>query len=262
MPPILTLLTDFGLRDGYVAAMKGVILSLAPEATLVDISHDIPPQDVTAAAFVLASCWRFFPEGTVHLSVVDPGVGSSRRAVAVSTLGHFFVAPDNGLLALALAGAPSFAAVALTNPLYWRTPTPSRTFHGRDIFAPAAAHLAKGVPLGALGEPLADLVRLPWPQPIPLPAGGWRGEIVYVDRFGNAITNLPEALVASYREGWFCAGPFRLRGLAHTYAEVERGAPLALIGSHGYLEFALREGNIAREGGLQIGTPVHVLPAR
>lgn len=258
MPPIITLLTDFGLRDGYVAAMKGVILSLAPEAVLVDISHDLPPQDVTAAAFVLASCWQFFPEGTIHLAVVDPGVGSNRRAVAVAAQGHSFVAPDNGLLSLALAEAPSFDAVTLTNPLYWRTPTPSHTFHGRDVFAPVAAHLAKGIPLAALGEPLGDLVRLPWPQPLPLAAGGWRGEVVYIDRFGNAITNLPGALVEPYREGWFYAGPFRLRGLAGTYAEVEPGTPLALIGSHGYLEIAIREGNAAQKGNLQVGTPVEV----
>lgn len=262
MPPIITLLTDFGLRDAYVGAMKGVILSIAPRVTLVDLSHHIPPQDVTAGAFVLGSAWQFFPEGTIHLAVVDPGVGSGRRAIAVATQGHVFVAPDNGLLSLALGEEAPFEAVALTNPRYWRTPSPSRTFHGRDIFAPAAAHLAQGIPLPTLGEPIVEIARLPWPKPIRLAEGGLRGEIVYLDHFGNAVTNLPEALVEPYREGWFCAGPFRLRGLVNTYAEVARGVPLALIGSHGFLEFAIREGSAAQEGRLQIGTPVQVLPAK
>lgn len=261
MPPIITLLTDFGLRDAYVGAMKGVILTIAPGTTLVDLSHDIPPQDVTAAAFVLSSAWHFFPQGTIHLAVVDPGVGTSRRPLAVSAQGHYFIAPDNGLLSLVLREEVPFQAVALTNPRYWRIPSPSFTFHGRDVFAPAAAHVARGVPLSALGEPLTDIVRLSWPLPTRLPGGGLRGEIVYIDHFGNAVTNLPGALVEPYHEGWFCAGPFRLRGLSATYADVQRGAPLALIGSHGFLEFAIREGSAAQEGRLQVGTKVEVLLA-
>ena len=151
MVKIVTLCTDFGLADGYVAAMKGVIVGIAPQAALVDVTHLIPPQDVFQAAFVLAGVAPCFPPGTVHLAVVDPGVGGARRALAIEDGGCFYVGPDNGLFTLALAGAEGIRAVALTRPAYWRTPQPSPTFHGRDIFAAAAGHLVAGVPLDALG---------------------------------------------------------------------------------------------------------------
>jgi len=255
--PVITLTTDFGLSDGYVGAMHGVILGLCPEARIVDISHDIAPQDVRQAAFVLESAYRYFPAGAIHVAVVDPGVGSARRLVAVQTAAAFFVAPDNGLLTPILEAEPILAQVQLTRPAYW-LPQVSHTFHGRDILAPVAAHLARGVALADLGEAVTDLARLPLPRPSLQPDGAIAGQVLHTDRFGNLITNVPGELLA---------GPVaveiagrRIRGLSPSYAAAEPGQLVALISSRGRLEIAVREGSAARELGAGPGEPVRIRP--
>lgn len=242
---IVTLLTDFGTADGYVGEMKGVLASHAPGVTLVDISHELPPHDIDGARLALARFWRRYPEGTVHLVVVDPDVGGARSCVAVESMGRFLVGPDNGVLSPALLVAGS-RAVALEPPS-----TASATFHGRDVFAPAAAALATGTPLDALGMPVvAPLVRRT-PEPRRLEDGGIGGEVITVDRFGNAITNLLTVRPAGHVE----AGGRRL-GFVRTYADVPPGAAAALIGSSGLVEIAVREGSAASLLGLTRGSPV------
>ena len=198
VPPLVTLTTDFGLRDAYVAAMKGVILSICPEARLVDVSHEVAPQDVMEAAFVLRQAVPYFPPEAVHLVVVDPGVGTARRPVALRHGGHRFVGPDNGLFALLLDGAAPETLVGLDRPAFWRTEAPSTTFHGRDVFAPVAAHLAAGRRLAEVGTPAAALESLHWALPI-ADAQGLRGWVVHVDHFGNGITNIPRDLFERQR---------------------------------------------------------------
>jgi len=257
--PIITLLSDFGLEDGYVAAMKGVIAGIAPEAVLVDITHLVPPQDVHFGCFRLLTAAPYFPAGTVHLGVVDPGVGTARRAVAVqSRSGSWFVGPDNGLLLGALEADPPLAAVELADPSVWRTPTPSATFHGRDIFAPVAAHLARGVTLESLGPAIAtaSLVRLEL-APCVTMAGGVRGSIQAVDRFGNLITNVPEAVLAG-QQVWLATIAGHVLPGHRTYADVAAGKPLAMVGSHGFVEVAVHQGDARRVLGAGVGDPVEV----
>jgi S-adenosylmethionine hydrolase len=186
--PVITLLTDFGLGDHYVAAMKGVILGICPHARLIDISHNITPFSISEGAYTLAQAWKYFPQGTVHLAVVDPGVGSARRAIAAEVDGHRFVSPDNGLLTMVLACARGAKVREISARRYFREPV-SNTFHGRDIFAPFAAHLAKGLPLARAGKQLADPVMGDFAKPIQLANGLWRGTVLSIDRFGNIITN-------------------------------------------------------------------------
>ena len=187
--PLITLLTDFGTRDAYVGSLKGVILSLNPEVRLVDLSHEVDPQDIRAGAFMLAEAAAYFPPGTIHLAVVDPGVGSRRRALAARCRGHYWVGPDNGLFHLIFNRAPDLAMVSLENPAYFR-PRVSATFHGRDIFAPVAAHLSLGVDLDDFGPRVTDPVSLAFPEPEFGPET-IQGEIISVDRFGNLISNIP-----------------------------------------------------------------------
>ena len=244
MRPLITLLTDFGTADGYVGEMKGVLLARAPDATLVDITHDIPPQDVEMARLTLARVWRRFPSGTVHLVVVDPGVGTERAALAVSSDGRWLVGPDNGVLspALLVAGA---CAVTLETP-----PNASASFHGRDVFAPAAAALALGVPLESLGAAARQPVIRRTPEPQRVEDGVLAGVVIAIDRFGNAITNL-----VGLR-----AGVVELAGrslpLRRTYGDVPRGTVLAIVGSSGLIEIAVRDGNAARQLTLTRGSPV------
>jgi S-adenosyl-L-methionine hydrolase (adenosine-forming) len=244
MRPIVTLLTDFGTADGYVAEMKGVILSSAPDANVVDVSHDIAPQDVDAGRLVVARYWRRFPTGTVHVAVVDPGVGSSRAAIAVASDGRFLVGPDNGLLSPALL-LPGARVVELPVPSH-----ASPTFHGRDVFAPAAAMLLAGVPIDTLGAPhdSPEIRRLP--EARRLPDGSIGGEVVTIDRFGNAITNL---LVRGRAEVVVNGATLPVR---RTYADVEPGAAIALTGSNGLVEIAVRDGSAAERLGLRRGAPV------
>lgn len=259
---LVTLTSDFGIADGYVAAMKGVLLSIAPQARLVDLSHHIPPQDVRRAAFLLSTVIPFFPPATVHLAVVDPGVGTGRRAIAVQTPQATFVGPDNGLFTYVLSEAREWAAVELANPDY-RLPHLSDTFHGRDLFAPAAAHLALGAPLQTLGPPVVAPVELPVPR-LEIAPDRLEGEVLHVDRFGNLITSLGRlrwegkrlALSPAFRrdlpplslpaaEAQVEIAGRALLGIRRTYGEVGVGDLLALVGSHGFLELALRQGSAA-----------------
>lgn len=244
MRPIVTLLTDFGTADGYVAEMKGVLLAHAPEAQLVDASHDLPPQDVESGRLALARFWRRYPPGTVHLVVVDPGVGSARRALAVESHALRLVGPDNGVLSPALL-LPGARAVEL--PVSAQA---SATFHGRDVFAPAAAALATGAPLESLGLPCDDPIVRRTPEAHRLADGGVQGEVIAVDRFGNLVTNL----IARRGGGVEVAG--RRVPIARTYADAAPGALLALTGSSGLVEIAQRDGSASRALGLGRGAPV------
>jgi S-adenosylmethionine hydrolase len=250
MRSVVTLLTDFGTADGYVAEVKGTILSRAPEAVLVDVTHDLAAQDVEAGRLALARYWRKFPPGTVHLAVVDPDVGSARSALAVASDGRFLVGPDNGILspALLVGGAQ---AVALPVP-----PSASPTFHARDVFAPAAAMLASGSPVDALGTPVGDPVIRRTAEARRLPDGAIEGQIIAVDRFGNAVTNLVAA-----HGGVVEVGTLQLP-VRRTYADVTPGMPLALSGSSGLVEIAVRDGNAAASLGLGRGGIVLLRPAR
>ncbi len=252
--PIITLTTDFGLSDGYVGVMRGVILSIAPGTTLVDLSHEIPAQDVRAGAFVLYQAVPYFPPDTIYLAVVDPGVGGQRRALAVRTSAGIFVAPDNGVLSYALATANVHEAVSLTNPDYQR-PQVSATFHGRDIFAPAAAHLANGVPLAELGPRAINLVRLPLPRPEHRPEGEILAHVMHVDHFGNIVLDVTASDVQG--EMTFKLGGHEIEGISHTFSDVAPGQLVAYVGSsRDHVEIAIRDGDAAREMGLGIGDQV------
>jgi S-adenosylmethionine hydrolase len=256
--PIITLTTDFGQADGYVGTMKGVILGICPEAALVDISHEIRPQAVRQAAYVLSAAATYFPPDTVHLVVVDPGVGGKRRPIAVQAERATYVAPDNGVLSTLLARDPARLAVHLTKRRY-RLPRVSVTFHGRDIFAPAAAHLALGTDPRQMGEPipLAGLVDLPAPQPEVQPDGSWQGEVLHIDRFGNLITNIQVPISCDQLS--VEAGGAQIVGLSRTFADVQSGALVAYVGSSGYLEIAVREGNAAARLNTDVGDRVRVV---
>lgn len=273
--PIITLLTDFGGQDSYVGVMKGVILSIAPEATLVDITHRIAPQDIHQAATVLSSTYPYFPPHTVHLIVVDPGVGGQRRPVAMQTARGVFIAPDNGVLSYVQRREADARAVVLENQQYWRD-DPSHTFHGRDIFSPVAAHLAAGVPFDELGPPCNDLVQLAAPR-LSITPDAIRGQVLRIDRFGNILTNIAmlrwidagtvefvpydaetaatpltfAAASARVATGWHTLQP-----LNHTYGEASAGQPVALISSGGELEIAVNQGSAGNKLGLKVGDPV------
>jgi S-adenosylmethionine hydrolase len=253
---VITLTTDFGTSDWFVGTMKGVIASIAPQCMVVDLTHDLPPGNIRGGAFALAASHRFFPKGTIHVAVIDPGVGSRRRAIAVQTANGVFVGPDNGVLSWALAKEKPRAIHALENEAYFLQPV-SQTFHGRDIFAPVAAHLSRGVPIQKLGPALKEFVRLDWPEPR-VRRGGLEGEVVYIDRFGNAITNLEGRLLEGSgrascevhaKRRWNCP-------LKTFYQAVPPKRPVALVGSSGFLEIAVNGGSAERVLGLRIGTRV------
>jgi S-adenosylmethionine hydrolase len=257
--PTLALLTDFGSRDHYAGAMKGVALSICPDATLVDITHDIPPHDVLAGALELAAAYQYFPAGTIFVAVVDPGVGSARRGLAAEAGGYRFVAPDNGLLTLVFRQTPPTTVVELTERRYAR-PTVSRTFEGRDRFAPAAAWLAMGIELTALGRALTDWRPLEVAEPA-VSDDAIAGEVLRVDRFGNLMTNVRRDLF----ERLAAAGAIDIAIGAHTvgkvvatYAEVEGGEVCALFGSSDHLEVAINGGSAAERLGVGRGTPVRI----
>jgi S-adenosyl-L-methionine hydrolase (adenosine-forming) len=259
MRPVIAILTDFGTRDAYVGSMKGVIVGLCPDAKLVDLSHDIEPHDVMEAALHLAAAYRSFPGGTIFLTVVDPGVGSARRGIAADTGDYRFVAPDNGVLTAVLRDSPPKRVVELTERRYAR-PTVSRTFEGRDRFAPAAAWLAKGIQLTAFGRPVADYHRLDLPQP-ELADESVRGAIVHVDRFGNLVTNIErrtfEQLARSGGLQVTAAGQAVGR-IVGTYADIQPGEVCALFGSTDHLELAAYAGSAAESLGIARGAPVEV----
>lgn len=258
-PARITLLTDFGTVDGYVAAMKGVLARAAPEARLDDASHDLPQGDVRAAAWALHRYWRLYPEGTVHLVVVDPGVGTERRALAIRADGRLLVVPDNGVATLVLERAASWEAVEIVpfDPLHGGAST---TFHGRDLFAPVAGRLAAGAPLGELGSPVGDPRRLDLPAPSESPGGSMAGEVVHVDRFGNLATNLPGDRVRSAAgRGTATVARVGIAGrelsVEVTYASVGVGELVAVVNSDGLVEVAVRDGSAADRLGVGLGEP-------
>jgi hypothetical protein len=231
--------------------MKGVILNIIPEVALVDLTHAIPPQDVRRAAFLMLTAIDYFPEGTIHLVVVDPGVGSERRPIAAKSNRAYFVAPDNGVLSLALPQQSVEAVVHLTQPDYW-LPEVSNTFHARDIFAPVAAHLARGIPINELGTPIDDILRLPIFQPTRQSDGSILGRVQYIDRFGNCITNIPSDMLSPDRPLIVRVAGYSIQGLSATYSMVEPGQVVSLIGSAGWLEIAVRNGHAAEQLGISI----------
>jgi S-adenosyl-L-methionine hydrolase (adenosine-forming) len=246
MRPLITLLTDFGTIDGYVGEMKGVILSGAPDAEIIDITHDIPPQDIERARLAVARIWRRFPPGTIHIVVVDPGVGSSRAALAVASENRFLLGPDNGVLSPALLGA-STRVVQLNIPA-----AASSTFHGRDVFAPAAAALVRGEHVDALGTPASTPTIRRTPEPVRRVEGAIDGEVITIDRFGNAVTNL-----VGLRGGTIEVGAVSI-AVRRTYAEVLPGELVALVGSTGFIEIAARNGDAAEMLGLSRGVGVRL----
>ncbi len=275
---IITLTTDFGASDGYAGVMKGVILGIASDVTLVDISHDVLPQDVRGGAFVLKTASPYFPPGTIHVAVVDPGVGSERRILAVQTPRATFIGPDNGVLSWAIERESVLAFIHVNQPAYWLD-TVSSTFHGRDIFAPVAAHLARGVPIERLGNAIDDLIRLPLPHPRYDAFGTLHTEVIYIDRFGDLITgievklddrcgesasfgliNLPNGAPQLYLTSQSRVEILgqRIDSVARSYADVAPGDLLALVGSSGHVEVAMRNGNAAAALKAQIGAPVRV----
>jgi len=259
--PIVTFLSDFGLDDWFVGVVHGVLHEVCPEARIVDLTHAVAPGDVERAAFILEASAPDFPPGTIHLAVVDPGVGTSRRALAVKARGQLFVGPDNGLLDWALA-EPTAAVHALADERFFRHPV-SRTFHGRDVFAPVAAHLARGVPVESLGPPVRDPHRLER-EPCRLDGGRLHGRVMFVDRFGNALTNLlAETVAASFpgvHEGRLVveAAGRRIGGIACSYGDAPVGTLVAIIGSSGRLEIAEVGGHAASRFGLGAGDRVAV----
>ena len=290
-PPIV-LTTDFGLADAFVGVMKGVILKINPQAVIIDLTHEIQPQNLRQASFVLGTNYSYFPSNTIHVAVIDPGVGTQRRALLLVTPTARFLAPDNGLLSHVIKGylaapavppaaafaleipaapgqpvripvPPGLAAYELTKPRYWLHPV-SNTFHGRDVFAPSAAYLALGVPVQTLGTPVADLVYQPAPEPFfegDAVKGTVRGEVVYTDRFGNLITNIPSASLPD-KPIAVEIGRHRISGLSRTFHGSESGLgpdPVALIGSNGYLEIAVGDDNASRVLELGVGEPVRVV---
>ena len=256
--PVVALLSDFGLRDHYVGTMKGVMLGIHPDLLLVDISHDIQPHDVLAGGLALAACYRYFPLGTIFLTVVDPGVGSARRGLAADSGEYRFVAPDNGILSPVLDEQRRWRAVDLTEARYARAPV-SRTFEGRDRFAPAAAWLASGVDIGALGPEVTDLCRLALPAVV-VEAGTIRGEIIHVDRFGNLVTNIDRRTFDGVGSGPpdVLAGGRHIARVVSTYAEIARGEICALFGSDERLEIAANGASAAALLDLGRGASVHV----
>jgi S-adenosylmethionine hydrolase len=257
-PPILTLLSDFGDRDVYVGVMKGVIFQINRQISVVDLTHQIPPQNIPAARFCLMNAYPYFPAGTVHLAVVDPGVGGKRRAIALQLPQGFLVGPDNGIFSGIFSQYPVISAVELTNMPYWLTPEPSSTFHGRDIFAPIAAHLASGVTLQQLGREInpESLVKLNISK-CQQTATGIKGSIQYIDHFGNLVSNIPASNVVGRNWCVKVAG-FTIPGCT-TYCEVEIGSNVALIGSHGWVEIATNGGNAHIQLQINLGGTAEVI---
>lgn len=256
---IITLTTDFGAGSRYVAAMKGVILSICPAATLVDISHDVPSQDVRRAALLLDDMSEWFPPETIHVAVVDPGVGTDRAIVYARINEQQFIAPDNGLLSRLATRRPPRKLIRLSDPAYWLDRV-STTFHGRDIMAPVAARLALGLDPLRLGPPLERLAMLDWPEARTQPSR-IDGEVIEIDAFGNLITNIgAETLVGRPTDRRVCivCNIYETWGIHHAYAEQPSGTLVALIGSSGRIELALVGDNAARRLGIGIGSPVTV----
>jgi S-adenosylmethionine hydrolase len=270
MAPVITLTTDFGTGDAYVASMKGVILTINPSAVIVDICHSIEPQNVLQAAFILSTAYRYFPEGAIHLAIVDPGVGSQRKAIIIKTPKAFFLAPDNGVLSYIIDEldtvpakpahdfspgpeqrklAAGLEAVTITNANFWREPV-STTFHGRDIFAPVAAHLSLGTAIHKLGNRLSHVFAFRIPRPFRDNQGRLTGCVLHIDNFGNLVTNIRSSDLPGERTT-VTIGKQHIDGISRFYAEKEGLA--AIIGSSGYLEISLKNGNAAASLNARVG---------
>jgi S-adenosylmethionine hydrolase len=258
--PIITLTTDFGRRDPYVATMKGVLLSRCPDARIVDLSHDIAPQDLIGAALFAEAAMPWFPENTLHVLVIDPGVGTVRRAIAARAGGQTFVFPDNGLMTLLFRKISVDEAHIITMCPFIPEEV-SRTFHGRDVFAPVAAWLSLGHPLDTLGPPAKDLLELDLPEHKIGAEGAVRGEIIHIDHFGNCVTNIPSSLfdIAGAAHSAVLRNNDRILPLLGTYADVASGHALALPGSAGRIEIAVRDGNAAASLNLHRGDTVRIV---
>ncbi|MEO8650454.1 MAG: SAM-dependent chlorinase/fluorinase [Acidobacteriota bacterium] len=250
----VALLTDFGIADHFSASMKGVILSIHPNAAIVDITHQVPPHDIETAAFLLFACYADLPPETVFAAVVDPGVGSSRRAIAARSNGRYFVAPDNGLLSMILTDSSEIFEI--TNPKFTRESI-SNTFHGRDIFAPAAAHLAAGRPISDIGPRIEDPILLPALTPYPCDDATVEGAIIHIDHFGNLITNLRAEHIPV--GGRLAVGKHSISRFASSYDEVPAGEPFAIVGSLGLIEISIDQGSAAQMLHASRGTSVRVL---
>ncbi len=262
--PTLTLTTDFGLKDGFVGTLKGVIWSICPSAQIADISHIIAPQNVLEGAFALWRAYPFFPAGSVHLAVIDPGVGTLRRSLAAHLGVHYFVGPDNGLFTPMFEDAEKsgwrLEIVHLTNTQYFLADI-SHTFHGRDIFAPVAAHLANGVPLAELGPGISDPVRLPMPRPEKT-LTGWRAHVTVVDIFGNLTTDLPAAALTEPERVRFQMHGREVRGLVASYGHRQPGKLVALVDSENFVEIAIVNGSAAQVLGAEVGDVIDVIIPR
>lgn len=278
MSPVITLTTDFGYDDAYVAAVKGAILNINPVATIVDVSHSIKPQDILQAAFVLSAVYRYFPKETVHVAIVDPGVGSDRRGIILKTPSAMFIGPDNGIFSYViddLFSAESRSAIeqthglteivfkigleaaAITDPRFWRHPV-SPTFHGRDVFAPVAAGLSLGISLYEFGEKINSLHVLPVPKPSLDPDGNLVGQVLHIDRFGNLIANIRSNSLPG-KNVVIEVGGLRIQGISDYYAQKE--GVMAVVGSSGYLEISLRDGSARDFLGIAEGDEIRVIPA-
>lgn len=255
---MITLLTDFGQQDHFVGVLKGVIATLAPTVPVVDITHEVPPFSILEGAFLLEQSWRYFPVGTIHVAIVDPGVGSERRALLIEAEGHRFIGPDNGIFSF-LLGHDKVKVRSLEKPRYW-LPNPSSTFHGRDIFAPVAAHLALGVKPAQLGPLIKDPMRSPSPSPTRLSRRAWTGTVLHVDRFGNLITNyrIDEFSTLRNRPFTLAVGLNSVELFASTYANSPAGELCVIPGSSGYYEVAIPQDSAARYTGLVAGSPLEL----
>lgn len=258
MRPIITLTTDFGLQDHYVSVMKAIMLRIEPDVRFIDVSHDVPPQDVMAGAWVVRNAAMHFPPGTVHLVVVDPGVGTDRNPVVIRIKDQFFVGPDNGIFSL-IADEFDYQAWKLTRSSFWEK-SPSNTFHGRDIFSPVAAHLAGGTPPEEMGELVDELVTYRWAVPIS-DKDGIQGWIIHIDRFGNLVSNISGELIReAIGDSRFriYVGNTILNRVEKAYGSVTEGEPVAYIGSSGNLEIAINKGNAREMLGVQKGAQISI----
>src|ERR1035437_1002541 len=252
----IALLTDFGTKDYFVGAMKGSILTIDPQACIIDITHEIEPRNVAAAAFILRSCFRDFPAGAIFVCVVDPGVGSVRRPIATQAHDRVFIAPDNGLLSLVIVDDPAMRAFKISNPIYLGKHV-SNTFHGRDIFAPAAAYVSMGVPVNDLGPSIADIVSLDFVRPVTNADGSVTGEIIHVDRFGNLVTNLELSHLGEYFV--LEIDGHRISELKTAYADSTSNEPFLIEGSAGFVEISCRNASAANRLGVVVGMRIIIV---
>jgi S-adenosyl-L-methionine hydrolase (adenosine-forming) len=257
--PILTLTTDFGLADHYVGTMKGVILGICPRAQIVDISHDVRPFSIPDGAYLIAQAYRYFPRKTVHVVVVDPGVGTSRRPILLEAAGQYFIAPDNGVLSM-IYFAEEHKIRLISNERFFRHPV-SRTFHGRDVFSPVAAHLAAGIPPSRIGKPIDDYLKPAFGKPTRTGKRTWTGQILRIDRFGNIVTNFHANDFPNFEQRDFslAIGPVEINVLAHSYTECGPGELFVIFGSSGYLEVSLNQGSAAKRIACETGATAELM---